>query len=201
MTKARTPAALTLTLVRHGETAWSLSGRHTGRTDVALTEHGEAEARDLEPVLRGRRFDHVLTSPAQRAMRTCALAGLGAAAETDPELSEWDYGAYEGRSSADVCRDRPGWSVYRDGCPGGETPGDVGRRADHLIARMHALGGSIALFTHGQFGCSLAVRWIGLPVLQGRHLQLGTASISVLGCNPSHPDLPVIAHWNTASGA
>ncbi len=183
-------------LVRHGETAWSLSGRHTGRTDVALTACGEDQARALEPGFGKIRFDHVLTSPAQRARRTCTLAGLGDTAVVEPDLAEWDYGAYEGELSSAIREGRPGWTVYRDGCPGGEAAGDVAIRADRLIARLCCLGGNVALFSHGQFGCSLGVRWIGLPVAQGRHFQLGTASFCVLGFNPSHPELPVIAQWN-----
>ncbi|MDQ2804908.1 MAG: histidine phosphatase family protein [Pseudomonadota bacterium] len=190
-----------LYLVRHGETEWSLSGQHTGRTDVALTARGENEARALEPALRAITFDRVLTSPAQRARRTCVLAGLGPTAEIEPDLAEWDYGDYEGQLSTNIREDRPGWSVYRDGCPGGETTYDVSRRADRVIARLRTLSGNVALFSHGQFGCSLAVRWIGLPVIQGQHLQLGTASLSVLAFNPSHPGLAVIAHWNTSPGA
>ncbi len=138
----------------------------------------------------------MFVSPDSRARRTCILAGLGDAAEEDPDLAEWDYGAYEGRRSVDIRAERPGWGVYRDGCPGGETPGDVARRADRLAARLRALGGTIALFSHGQIGSSLAVRWIGLPIVDARHLVLATAAIGILGCNPSHPDVPIIGAWN-----
>jgi broad specificity phosphatase PhoE len=193
------PAPLRLYLIRHGETKWSLSGQHTGRTDLALTPHGESQARALEPMLRAISFDHILTSPARRAQRTCELAGLGGSAEVEPDLVEWDYGDYEGRTSPDIRQDRPGWNVFRDGCPGGETVTAVSLRADRLIARAALLSGNIALFSSGQFGCSLAARWIGLPVLQAQHLVLGTASISVLASNPAHPDLQVIAHWNHAA--
>jgi broad specificity phosphatase PhoE len=193
------PAPLRLTLVRHGETAWSLTGQHTGRTDLALTAHGEAEARALAPLLRARSFDHVLTSPASRARKTCVLAGLGASAEIEPDLAEWDYGAYEGRTSRDIRHDRPDWNVFRDGSPDGESVQAVTERADRVIARVAALRGDVALFSSGQFGCSLAVRWIGLPVLQAQHLMLGTASVSVLAYNPDHPDVRVIAHWNRAA--
>ena len=186
-------------LVRHGETAWSLSGRHTGRTDVALTARGEDQARALEPAFDRIRFNHVLTSPAQRARRTCTLAGLGGAAVVEPDLAEWDYGAYEGELSSAIREDRPGWTVYRDGCPGGEAARDIAIRADRLIARLRGLSGNVALFSHGQFGCSLGVRWIGLPVREGLHFQLGTASFGVLGVNPSHPDMPVIAQWNISA--
>jgi len=187
-------------MVRHGETAWSLTGQHTGRTDMPLTSRGDEEARSLRPSLDAIHFDHVLTSPLQRARRTCALAGLGSAAEIEPDLAEWDYGLYEGQVSIDIRRGRPGWNCYRDGCPGGESPDDISRRADRIVARLCTFGGTVAIFTHGEFGCSLAARWIGLPVLQGEHLQLGTASISILAFNPSHPGLPVIAQWNVSPG-
>ena len=193
------PAPLRLYLIRHGGTEWSLSGQHTGRTDLALTTRGQDEARTLKPVLRTIQFMRVLTSPARRAQETCALAGLGGSAEIEPDLAEWDYGAYEGRTSCDIRQEWPGWEVFRDGCPGGETVDAVSMRADRLITRAAALNGNVALFSSGQFGCSLAVRWIGLPVLQAQHLVLGTASISVLAYNPAHPDLRVIAHWNHAA--
>ncbi len=190
---------LRLHLIRHGETEWSLSGKHTGRTDLALTPRGEDQARALEPVLRGIAFDHVFTSPARRAQRTCALAGLGGPAEVEPDLTEWDYGDYEGRTSADIRQERPGWNVFRDGCPGGESGANVALRADQLIARVAALHGDVALFSSGQFGCSLAARWIGLPVLQAQHLLMGTASVSILAHNPAHPEQRVIALWNYAA--
>ena len=190
-----------LYLVRHGETEWSLSGRHTGRTDLALTAHGESQARALRAALQAVQFARVFTSPAQRARSTCALAGLAAAAETEPDLAEWDYGDDEGLRSADIRKQRPGWNVYRDGCPGGESPGQVAARADRLLGRLRGLGGNVALFSHGQFGCSLAARWIGLPVAAGQHLQFDPASFGVLAFNPSHPGLPVIAHWNTTAAA
>ena len=189
-------APLRLYLIRHGETEWSLSGQHTGRTDLALTPRGEDQARTLEPVLRAIRFDHVLTSLASRAQRTCVLAGLGGAAEVEPDLAEWDYGQYEGRTSREIRQDRPGWSVFRNGCPGGESVSAIASRADGLITRLTALRGNVALFSSGQFGCSLAVRWIGLDVIEGQHLMLGTASISLLSCNPARPELRVISHWN-----
>ena len=166
------PAPLRLYLIRHGGTEWSLSGQHTGRTDLALTTRGQDEARTLEPVLRTIQFMRVLTSPARRAQETCALAGLGGSAEIEPDLAEWDYGEYEGRTSPDIRQERPGWEVFRDGCPGGESVEAVSMRADRLITRAAALNGNVALFSSGQFGCSLAVRWIGLPVLQAQHLVL-----------------------------
>jgi len=185
-----------LYLIRHGQTAWSLSGQHTGRTDIPLTEQGEQEARNLIPWLRSIRFDRVFTSPRQRAHRTCALSGLGAAAEIEPDLAEWDYGEYEGKRSVDIRKIRPGWNAFQDGCPGGEMPSDVAARADRLIARLAPMEGNIALFSHGEFGLVLAARWIGLPVIEGQHFSLSTASLSCLGYNPAHPDVRVIALWN-----
>jgi broad specificity phosphatase PhoE len=194
------PDPLTLYIVRHGETEWSLSGRHTGRTDIALTAHGEEQARTLVPALAAIQFAHVFTSPLQRARQTCDLAGLGASAEIVPDLAEWDYGQYEGLQSADIRLTRPGWTVYGDGCPGGEDASQVSDRADRLIAKLQVLSGNVALFSHGQFACSFAARWIGSPVTLGQHFMLGTASLSVLGFNPSHRDIRVIAEWNTGAG-
>ena len=189
-----------LYLVRHGETEWSLSGRHTGRTDIALTARGEDEARELAPRLRDIQFAHVLTSPRQRARRTCDLAGLGAASAIEADLAEWDYGDYEGQRSVDIRKQRADWNIFRDGCPHGESPAQVSERADRLIARLRALDGNVALFSHGQFGCVLAARWIGLPLLEARHFALGTGSLSILGHDPHHPEVAVIALWNAASG-
>ena len=177
-----------------------MSGRHTGRTDIALTVAGEDQARTLVPGLAAIRFAHVFTSPMQRARQTCTLAGLGASATVEPDLTEWDYGDYEGLRSTEIRAVRPGWTVYRDGCPGGESASQVSDRADRLIARLQALSGDIALFSHGQFSCSFASRWIGLPVSQGQHLLLGTAAMGVLGCNPDHPDIRVIEQWNIHAG-
>ena len=187
---------LRLYLVRHGETEWSLAGQHTGRSDIPLTAKGEEDARRLAPRMQPIGFDHVLTSPRQRARRTCELAGLGAAAVIEPDLAEWDYGEYEGKRSAEIRQQRPDWNVFRDGCPGGETPAQLTQRADRLIQHLENLGGSIALFSHGHFGCVLAVRWIGLPVLEGRHLALDPASLNILGYAKNHPDTRVIAMWN-----
>jgi broad specificity phosphatase PhoE len=185
-----------LYLIRHGETKWSISGQHTGRTDIPLTAHGEDEARNLAPVLREVGFARVLTSPRQRAQRTCALARLGSACEVEPDLAEWDYGEYEGQRTVDIRERRPDWNVFQDGCPGGETTTQVSDRADRLIARLLALSGNIALFSHGQFGCVLAARWIGMPTIEGQHFALGPASVSMFGFESSHPDVPVIALWN-----
>ena len=188
-----------LYLVRHGETEWSLSGRHTGRTDIALTARGEDEARELAPRLRDIQFAHVLTSPRQRARRTCDLAGLGAASAIEADLAEWDYGDYEGQRSVDIRKQRADWNIFRDGCPHGEMPAQVCGRADGLIAKLRALDGNVALFSHGQFGCVLAVRWIGLPLVEAQHFAFGPASLSVLGCDPHHHEVATIALWNAAS--
>jgi broad specificity phosphatase PhoE len=191
-----THKAVQLFYIRHGETEWSLSGQHTGRSDIALTAHGEAQARALSQCLRDIKFTRILTSPRQRARRTCELAGLGTAAGIDDDLAEWGYGEYEGQRSVDICRARPDWNLFRDGCPGGETPTLISERADRLIARLCALQGSVALFSHGQFGSALAARWIGLPVSEGQHFVLGPASLSILGHEPGHSDVRVITLWN-----
>jgi broad specificity phosphatase PhoE len=193
-------APLSVYFVRHGQTEWSLSGQHTGRTDIPLTAQGEDEARALAPWLKSVQFMRVFTNSRQRARRTCELAGLGSQAELEPDLAEWDYGEYEGKLSSDIRKDRPNWNVFQDGCPGGEMPAQISDRADRLIARLCAMEGNIALFSHGEFGPALAARWIGLQVVEGQHLLLGTASLSVLGFNVAHPDLRVIALWNAAPG-
>ena len=190
------PDPLKLYFVRHGETAWSLSGQHTGRTDIPLTARGEDEARRLIPWLSEVRFARVFASPRQRAQRTCALAGLGDLAEVEPDLAEWDYGDYEGKLSTDIRTERPHWNIFRDGCPHGEMPDDISARADRLIARLCIVGGNIAIFSHGQFGMVLAARWLGLPVAEALHFSLGTASLSILGHDPAHPEVRVISLWN-----
>jgi probable phosphoglycerate mutase len=182
--------------IRHGETEWSRSGQHTGRTDLPLTDLGEQNARRLEGRLARVAFSHVFTSPRQRARRTCELAGLGGSAQTDPDLAEWDYGDYEGKRSAEILRDRPGWDLFRDGCPNGESPAQVSRRADGLISRLRALDGAVALFSHGHFGRVLAVRWIGLPVADGERFLLNTASVSILGFDRGNPPAAAIELWN-----
>lgn len=187
-----------LYLVRHGETEWSLSRQHTGRTDIPLTEEGEQDARKLGERLRAVRFSHSFTSPMQRAQRTCTLTGLTPVAEIEPDLAERDYGDYEGQRSADIRKKRPDWNIFRDGCPQGEMPAQVSDRADRLIARLRGLRGNVALFSHGQFLCVLAARWIGLPLTEGPHFLLGTASLSILGYNPAHPKIRVIALWNVS---
>lgn len=191
--------SLKLHLIRHGETEWSQTDQHTGRTDIPLTTRGEDAARELVPVLKGIPFSHVLTSPLQRARKTCDLAGLGAAAIIEPDLTEWDYGNYEGKKSVDIRLALPDWNVFRDGCPNGELPAQVLERADRLIARLRKLDGNVALFSHGQFGGVLAARWIGLPLVDAQHFPLGTSSLSVLGFNPHHLEVPVISLWNSLS--
>lgn len=196
MMKTGNPGSLHLYLIRHGETEWSLSGRHTGRTDIALTRNGEGEARELGKRLQDIPFAHVLSSPLKRALQTCGLSVLDQAPEIEPGLAEWDYGDYEGLRSADIRIQRPDWKVYRDGCPAGELPEQVSARADRLLARLRGLEGNIALFTHGQIGSALAARWIGLALDEAQHLSLGTASLSILALDPHHPGVPVISLWN-----
>jgi broad specificity phosphatase PhoE len=189
---------LRLYFIRHGETEWSLSGRHTSRTDIPLTEQGDQDARRLGERLRAARFIRVFSSPMQRAWRTCALAKVTPVAEMEPDLAEWDYGDYEGQHSVDIRKGRPAWNLFRDGCPRGELPAHVSDRADRLITRLRTLDGNVALFSHGHFGCALAVRWIGLPVIEGQKFLLGTASLSILGYEPNCPEVPVIALWNSS---
>ena len=187
---------LHLYLIRHGETTWSLTHQHTGRTDISLTEHGEEEARQLGKQLSGTRFGHVFSSPSRRAQRTCALVGLSQGAEIEPDLAEWDYGDYEGRTSADIRRERPDWSMFKDGCLNGESPDQVSDRADRLISRLSELCGNVALFSHGEFGRALAVRWIGLPFTTGLHLSFFTASLASLTVKADEPEIRVIELWN-----
>ena len=185
--------------IRHGETAWSLSGQHTGRTDIPLTEQGELAARKLAASLRQKNFSRVFTSPRRRAQRTCELAGLKAAAEIEPDLAEWDYGDYEGQRSAEIRTARPDWNIFRDGCPNGESPAQISGRADRLIVRLRTLAGEAALFSHGHFGRVLAARWIGLDVGQAQHFVLSTASCSILGYEPNAAQSPALLLWNAAS--
>jgi probable phosphoglycerate mutase len=184
-------------LIRHGETAWSKSGQHTSSTDIPLTEHGEREAEELGARLRTLAIDYVWTSPRQRARRTCELAGLSPQAIVDDELAEWRYGDYEGLRTVDVIAARPGWNLFVDGCPHGETPAEISARADRVIARLRALEGSVAVFSHGHFGRALAARWIGLPVAEAEHFLLSTASLSVLGDAPATTPTPAILRWNS----
>jgi broad specificity phosphatase PhoE len=182
-------------LARHGETAWSLSGQHTGRTDLPLTERGESNARALGERLRGLAFAKVLTSPLQRAVRTCDLAGFGAVAKIDPDLVEWDYGQYEGRRTAEIHAERPDWQLFRDGCPGGESPGQIGARADRVVERVRAVKGDVLVFSSGHFLRVLAARWLGLDAAGGRYLLLSTASLSALGYEHNLAE-PAIRLWN-----
>jgi broad specificity phosphatase PhoE len=186
-------------LIRHGETAWSKSGQHTSQTDLPLNEQGELEARTLVGWLREIKFSRVLTSPRQRARRTCELAGLDSAAEIEPDLAEWDYGDYEGLRTSEILKSQPDWNLFRDGCPHGEMPGEISKRADRLIARLLALEGNIALFSHGHFGRVLAARWIGLPVNEAQRFLLSTASLSILGYEHNSVAEPVIALWNAVA--
>jgi probable phosphoglycerate mutase len=182
-------------LARHGETAWSLSGQHTGLTDLPLTERGERNARSLGDRLRGLTFARIFTSPLQRARRTCELAGFGDKAEIDRDLVEWNYGDYEGRTSADIHKERPGWHIFRDGCPGGETPAQVGGRADRVVNRVRAVEGDVLLFSSSHFLRVLAPRWLGLEPAAGRFLVLSTASLSALGYEHDLTE-PVIRLWD-----
>jgi probable phosphoglycerate mutase len=186
--------------IRHGETAWSLSGQHTSVTDLPLLAQGEQAASKLSGQLQAVTFSHVFTSPRQRARRTCELAGLGAAAVIEPDLAEWDYGDYEGLRSAEIHLARPGWNIYRDGCPHGESPEQICARVDRLILRLRAHEGNLALFSHGHFGRVLAARWIGLSVIAAQRFQLGTASVSILEHENSHRETPVISLWNFRAG-
>ncbi|KXW57283.1 histidine phosphatase family protein [Ferrovum myxofaciens] len=196
---SQTPNLPRIFLIRHGETQWSLTGQHTGQTDISLTPHGETEARQLACLLTNISFSQVLCSPLKRARQTCMAAGLGENPLTVPELAEWDYGDYEGQRSADIHQQLPDWNVYQDGCPRGESPEQISARADKLIARLRQSEGNIALFTHGQIGSAIAARWIGLAIINAQHLSLSTASLSILSFDPHHPSVPIIALWNATA--
>ena len=188
--------ALPLTyLARHGETAWTISRQHTGRTDLPLTVQGEAEARRLGARLEGLQFAAVLTSPLQRAHRTCELAGFGTTAIIEPDIVEWNYGAYEGRTSAEIHAERPDWDLFRDGCPEGEMPDQIGARADRAIRRVRGIAGDTLLFSSGHFLRVFAARWLGLDPGAGRLFVLGTASLSVMGYEHDRSE-PVIRLWD-----
>ena len=182
-------------LARHGDTAWTLSGQHTGRTDLPLTQNGERNARRLGERLQDMTFGKVFTSPLQRAARTCALAGFGAVSEVLPDLTEWDYGRYEGLRSSEIFKERPDWHLFRDGCPGGESPNQVGERADRVIERVRAVAGNTILFSSGHFLRVLASRWLALDPSSGRHFVLSTASISALSYEHTLSQ-PIIRLWN-----
>ena len=182
-------------LARHGETAWSLTGQHTGLTDLPLTERGERNARRLGERLEGLSFTKVLTSPLQRAVRTCELAGFGATAEVDRDMLEWNYGAYEGRRTAEILAERPGWQLFVDGCPGGESPDQIGARADRVVSRLRAVKGDVLLFSSGHFLRVLSARWLGLEPRGGRYFLLSTASLGTLGYEHNSLSEPVIRLW------
>lgn len=182
-------------LVRHGQTEWSLSGRHTGRTDIPLTAAGEEAARKLAGRLPAIDFAAVWSSPSQRARNTCALAGFGHAAVIKDDLAEWDYGAYEGVTTKEILAEQPGWQLFRDGCPNGETAADVGARADRIIAGIRAVNGSVLIFSSSHFLRVFAARWLGLPPEGGEHFILDTTSISVLGYEHDLSE-PIIRRWN-----
>jgi len=182
-------------LARHGETAWSISGQHTGLTDLPLTEVGENAARKIRSALRGLRFAGVFSSPLRRARRTCELAGFGASAEILDDLVEWDYGVYEGRTSAEIHAERPSWNLFRDGCPGGESPEEVAARADRVVEVVRSVSGNVLLFSSGHFLRMLAARWAGIDTLGAGSLMLSTASLSVLGYEGSIAR-PAVRLWN-----
>ena len=185
-------------LARHGETEWSRSGQHTGLTDLPLTPRGEQSGRQLGERLRGLQFARVLTSPLQRASRTCELAGFGSVAVVDPDLVEWDYGEYEGLRTSEIRAMRPGWDLFQHGCPGGETLEEIGARADRVVDRVRAVEGAVLLFSSGHFLRVLAARWLGLGPESGRYFLLGTASLSALTYDHG-PSEPAIGLWNDAS--
>ena len=180
-------------LLRHGETEWSLNGRHTGVTDIPLTENGRKLARQLRPILAREKFVMVLTSPLQRARETCELAGLGTLASVDQDLMEWNYGEYEGLTTEQIRQTRPDWSVFRDGCPGGESPLQVSVRADRIISRVRTVDGNVALFSHGHILRVLAARWINLSASYGENFLLDTATLNVLGY---YRESPAFKIWN-----
>lgn len=182
-------------LARHGETAWSLSGQHTGLTDLPLTERGERNARRLGERLERLTFARVFTSPLRRAARTCELAGYGPVAQVDPDLVEWDYGEYEGRRSVEIREERPGWRLFRDGCPGGETVAAIGARADRVLGRLRAIEGDVLVFSSAHFLRVLAARWLGLAPSEGRLFLLSTATLSALGYEHTKAE-PVLRLWN-----
>lgn len=185
-------------LARHGETAWSLSGQHTGCTDLPLTDRGQRNARRLGERLKGIAFAKVFTSPLKRAACTCELAGFGAVAEIDRDLMEWDYGQYEGQRTQEIRQERPDWHLFRDGCPGGESPDQVGARADRMIVRVRPVRENVLLFSSGHFLRVLAVRWLGLEVAAGQYFMLETASLSILGYEHNQSQ-PAIRLWDETS--
>ena len=188
----------TVYLARHGETEWTVAGKHTGRTDIPLTARGEEDGRKLGARLAGFSFARVWTSPAVRARRTCELAGYGAVAQPEPDLWEWDYGEYEGLTSAAIRSARPGWRLFTDGCPRGESPADVAARADRVIERVRAAGGDALLYSSGHISRVLAARWLGLDASAGGLFTLGTGALCILGYDHDMSE-PVIRLWNDRS--
>ena len=182
-------------IARHGETAWSLSGRHTGLTDLPLTENGRANARNLGARLRGLTFAKVFTSPLQRAATTCELAGFGPVAEADPNLVEWDYGDYEGLRREQILRRQPGWQIFRDGCPGGESPADVAARARQMMQRLNGVSGDVLIFSSGHFLRLFTACWLGLDAMAGNCFLLSTASLSILSYGHDRTE-PAVHLWN-----
>lgn len=182
-------------MARHGETAWTVSGQHTGRTDLELTERGEANARQLGKLIGTEKFARVFASPLKRAWRTCELAGFGERAEELDDLLEWNYGDYEGKKTVDIRKERPNWQLFRDGCPGGESPADVAKRADRAIEQLRAIGDHVLLFSSGHFFRVFAARWLGLEPAIGRYLLLSTATLSIVGYEHNLNE-PVIRLWN-----
>lgn len=180
-------------IVRHGETEWSLSGQHTGTTDIPLTDHGRQVARLLRPILDKESFRLTLTSPLQRARETCRLAGFEETANSEPDLVEWNYGRYEGLTPNQIHATAPHWQIFRDGCPGGEQPGEIGARVDRVIAKVRAVEGHVVLFAHGHVLRVFAARWLGLPPSAGQHFLLGTATSNILSY---YRDVPAIKRWN-----
>jgi broad specificity phosphatase PhoE len=185
-----------LYLARHGDTAWTDSHRHTGRTDLPLNERGEEHARHMGERLRGFSIVRVFTSPLRRAFKTCELAGFGTVAEVDPDLIEWDYGRLEGTMTRDVVKDYPGWELFRDGCPGGESPQQIAARADRFIARVKGIGGDVLAFSSGHIIRMIAARWSGLDPAAGRVFYCRPASVGVLGFEHNSRDEPIIRLWN-----
>ena len=185
-----------LYVVRHGETEWSLSGQHTGLTDLPLTGSGEEQVRRLESRLTATSFVKVLSSPLQRAMRTCELAGYGSAVEADSDLVEWNYGDFEGKTRPEILARRPDWLIFRDGCPNGESPRDIGVRADSVLSRIREVNGNVLVFSSGHFLRVLMARWLGLEPSGGRYFKLGTATLSVLGYDHNNRAEPVIRLLN-----
>ena len=193
-----TAIPLKIHLIRHGETEWSLSGQHTSRTDIALTEQGEHQARELGQRLSAIDFTRIFASPRKRAQQTHALSGVTPASEIDPDLAEWDYGDYEGQRTVDIRTTRPDWNLFRDGCPNGESPTQICERVNRLIGRLGTLAGDVAVFTHGHLGSVLVARWIGLPIISAENLPLTTASHSVLGFKGNDSAVPIITLFNSS---